>query len=395
MNPRILVTGIPGHLTRLIQRADKTQVYYSEKFPDSETKDTFVRELKAISNTGNYLIGEGALAAVLPSARYIPFWHLYNCVNKNTGMDEINKEFDICVFTCANLLRKGLSADAEARVISMLDMPVVMLGIGIQSRSDIKSDNGLTASMKNLLEVLKNREHYFLTRGEDSAGYLRGQGFSYVRPVGCPSLYFHPVNMRKALSRLQEVKVGKGRTVFTGYMGAELETINDMNALAANGGYSAYVIQDEILHFDMQVEPDGNGRVYDSTTGELIGPLTFRGSDSLKKNKRIKAHAFFNTSQWRAWCSTMDFSFGRRFHGNVISMQAGVPSLMVAVDDRMREMLDFSGLPNIDTCDLAAASDRRAFVSDHLATMDISHVIDKYSDRERNFRSVLADIGIG
>jgi len=393
MPPRILVTGIPSYLTRLVRSADRAQVYYSEKPFNSETKDNFIQDLKNISNTGNYLIGEGAMDALLPSAKYIPFWHLYNCINNDTGLDEINKEFDVCVFTCANLLRKELSLDAEALVLSKLDMPLVMFGIGIQNRADIEHGDGLTTGTKKLLEILKGREHYFLTRGEDAAGYLRAQGFSYVRPVGCPSLYFRPDNMRKAISRLQEVKVGKGRTVFTGYMGAELETIRDMNALAADNGHSFYVIQDELLHFDIQVEPDGNGRVYDSTSGELVGPLTFKGAGDLEK--LIKAYVFLDTNQWRAWCSTMDFSFGRRFHGNVISMQAGVPSLMVAVDDRMREMLNFSGLPKIDARDLNATKDRRAFVSDHLGAMKISDMIEKYTERERNFRAVLSEIGIG
>src|SRR5690606_2037667 len=215
------------------------------------------------------------------SATHVPFRHLYNCVNNGTGLEEVNKEFDICVFTCANLLRKGLSADAEALVLSKLDMPVVMLGIGIQNRPDIEGEDGLPAGTKKLLEVLKSREHYFLTRGENAAGYLRDQGFSYVRPVGCPSLYFRPDNMRKAISRLPDVKVGEGRTVFTGYVGAELETIGDMNALSADDGRSAYVIQDELLHFDMQIEEDANGRAYDSTTGELVGPLTYKGSGDL------------------------------------------------------------------------------------------------------------------
>jgi len=395
MPPRILVTGIPSHLTRLVKRADKAQVYYSEKPRNSEAKDNFVQELKSVTNTGNYLIGEGAMAALLPTAKNIPFWHLYNCVNNGAGLDEINKEFDICVFTCANMLRKGLALDAETQVLSRLDMPVVMLGIGIQTRSDIEDGDGLSSETKELLEVLKSREHYFLTRGEDAAGYLRNQGCSYVRPVGCPSLYFHPDNMRKAISRLPDVKVGKDRTVFSGYMGAERETIADMNALATDDGRSAYVIQNEPLdlHFGMQLEPDDNGRVYDSTNGELVGLLSFKRARMLKK--RIKVHAFFDTNQWRAWCSAMDFSFGRRFHGNVISMQAGVPSLMVAVDDRMREMLNFSGLPKIDAKDLKAAKDRRTFVSNHLAAMKIQDVIEKYSDRERNFRSVLSDIGIG
>jgi len=390
MAPRILVTGIPSHFTRLIQRAEGAQVFYSEKPQQPEDKESFLREMKNISNTGNYLIGEGALRALSPSATHIPFWHLWNAVNNDTGLDAINDRFDICVFTCANLLRKGLSADAEALVLSKLDMPVVMLGIGIQNRPDL--EQSLPEGTQRLLKVLKDREHYFLTRGEETAAFLRDQGFSFVRPVGCPSLYFMPGNVKRALRRLPDVKVGECRTVFTGYMGAELNTISDMNALSSDDGRSSYVVQDELLHFDMQVEPDADGRVYNSASGEVIGDLAFKGSDELKK--KINVHAFFDTNQWRAWTSSMDFAFGRRFHGNVIALQAGVPSLIVAVDDRMREMLNFSGLPKLEAEDFNAANDRAAFVADHIAAMNIPRVIENYSERERNFRSVLSEIGI-
>jgi hypothetical protein len=391
MSPRILLTGIPSHLTRLIQRAEDAQVFYSEKQPQPESKEAFLRELKNITNTGNYLIGEGALRALSPDATHIPFWHLYNAATNGTGLDAINNQFDICVFTCANLLRKSLSADAEALVLSKLDMPVVMLGIGIQNRPDL--EQSLPEGTQRLLQVLKEKEHYFLTRGEETATFLKGQGFSFVRPVGCPSMYFMPANVRRAIRRLPDVKVGEGRTVFTGYMGAALDTIGDMNSLSSDGGQSSYVIQDEFLHFDMQVEPNTDGRVYDSASGEMIGDLAFRGSDELKR--KTKVHAFFDTNQWRAWTSSMDFAFGRRFHGNVIALQAGVPSLIVAVDDRMREMLNFSGLPKIEAEELNRANDRAAFVADHLAAMNIPQVIEKYSDRERGFRSVLSEIGIG
>lgn len=391
MAPRILLTGIPSHFTRLIHKAEGAQVFYSEKQPQPESKEAFLRELKNISNTGNYLIGEGALRALSPNATHIPFWHLWNAVNNGTGLDSINHRFDICVFTCANLLRKGLSADAEAAVLAKLDMPVVMLGIGIQSRPDL--EQSLPEGTQRLLRILKEKEHYFLTRGEETASYLRDQGFSFVRPVGCPSIYFMPANVRRALRRLPDVKVGECRTVFTGYMGAALDTIGDMNALSSGDGRSSYVIQDELLHFDMQVEPDADGRVYDSASGEMIGDLSFKGSEELKK--KVKVHAFFDTNQWRAWTSSMDFAFGRRFHGNVIALQAGVPSLIVAVDDRMREMLNFSGLPKLEAADFNSANDRAAFVADHLAAINIPQVIEKYSDRERSFRSVLSEIGIG
>lgn len=390
MPPRILMTGIPSHYTRLIQRAHGSTVIYSEQQPRPEHKDAFLKELSNISNTGNYLIGEGALGALSGETAHIPFWHLYNSCTTGDGLKEINAHFDICVFTCANLLRKGLSADAEALVLANLNMPIVMLGIGIQKRADLASS--LPEGTHQLLRVLKKKEHYFLTRGEETASFLRDQGFSYVKPVGCPSIYLMPDNVRSALKTLPHIRLGHAKTVFSGYLGADRNTIADINSLTAPDSCAYYVIQDEILHFDMKVEPDGNGRVYNSASGQLIGRNSFRASDELRRS--LNLYGFYDTNQWRAWTSTMDFSFGRRFHGSVIALQAGVPSLMVTVDDRMREMLDFSGLPCIEAAILDQADNRAQFVADHIASLRIKDIVDHYSEREQAFRAALSEIGI-
>ena len=385
------MTGIPGHYARLANGADGLAVSYSERQKQPETKDEFLQELRNISNTGNYLIGEGALRALAPHAKQIPFWHLYNCSRNGDGFEQFNSNFDICVFTCANLLRKGLSADAEADVLGKLKMPIVMLGIGQQNRKDL--ENALPEGTKRLLGILKEREHYFLTRGFETSGFLKDQGFSSVQPTGCPSVYFMPHNMRRALKKLPSVQVGKARTIFSGYLGGNQDAILDANALNPEGSVPQYVVQDEFLHFDMHVEPNAEGRVYDSASGMMIGDLAYPGTERLKNPFEVRT--FFDTNQWRAWASSMDFNFGRRFHGSIIAMQAGVPSLMVAVDDRMREMLGFTGLPAVDATDLDKAENRAEFVADHLAGLNASELVDRYSDRERNFRTALREIGIG
>lgn len=391
MRPRILVTGIPGHYTRLANGAQGLSVSYSERQKQPETKDEFLQELRNISNTGNYLIGEGALRALAPHAKQVPFWHLYNCSRNGVGLEEFNANFDICVFTCANLLRKGLSADVEAEVLDKIKMPVVMLGIGLQNRRDL--ENALPEGTKRLLNILRDREHYFLTRGLETAGFLKDQGFSFVQPTGCPSVYFMPDNMRRALKKLPTVQVGKARTIFSGYLGANHDSIVDANALAPQDSSPQYIVQDEFLHFDMRVEPNAEGRVYDSASGMMIGDLVYPGTERL--DKPFEVRTFFDTNQWRAWASSMDFNFGRRFHGSIIAMQAAVPSLMVAVDDRMREMLGFTGLPAVDATDLDKAENRAEFVADRVAGFNASELVDRYSDRERNFRTVLREIGIG
>ncbi|MBN9673836.1 polysaccharide pyruvyl transferase family protein [Roseibium aggregatum] len=392
MPPRILVTGVPGHYTRLVKGAQSLAIYYSEQQKQPETTEQFLQELNGISNTGNYLIGEGAMGALPSTAKAIPFWHLFNCLSNGETLEAFNKQFDICVFTCANLLRKGLSADAEAKVLSELKMPVVMLGIGMQNRKDLE-EHDLPEGTRKLLDVLKDREHYFLTRGHETAGYLKDQGFSFVKPTGCPSTYFLPHNMRASFKKLPQVPVGKARTIYSGYLGADLESIADADALEPEGSVPQYVVQDEFLHFDMKVEPDETGRSYDSASGRMIGKLTYPGLE--RRDRPFAVRTFFDTNQWRGWASSMDFNFGRRFHGSIIAMQSGVPSLMVAIDDRMREMLGYTGLPAIDREDLDRADNRREFVADHLASLNASEMVDRYSDRERTFRETLREIGVG
>ncbi|TYC52318.1 polysaccharide pyruvyl transferase family protein [Rhodobacterales bacterium] len=396
MPPRILVTGIPGHYTRMANGAQGLSVSYSERHKQPESEDLFLKELRAISNTGNYLIGEGAMGALPPTAKVIPFWHLFNCVSRGEDLSEFNANFDICVFTCANLLRRGLSADAEAKVLGELKMPVVMMGIGMQNRKDLE-EHDLPEGTQRLLDVLKAREHYFLTRGYETAGYLQDNGFSFVKPTGCPSVYFLPHNMRASLKKLPHVEIGKARTIYSGYLGGDQEPILDADALEPAESVPQYVVQDEFLHFDMKVQPDETGRVYDCASGQMLGDLAYPGIE--KRDKPFAVRTFFDTNQWRGWASSMGFNFGRRFHGSIIAMQSAVPSLMVAIDDRMREMLGYTGLPAVDRKELDAAGkapeERAAFVADHLAGLNGPEMVDEYSDRERSFRETLREIGIG
>ncbi|MGH6806476.1 MAG: polysaccharide pyruvyl transferase family protein, partial [Ensifer adhaerens] len=254
-------------------------------------------------------------------------------------------------------------------------------------------ENNLPEGTKRLLAILKEREHFFLTRGFETEGFLKDQGFKFVRPTGCPSVYFMPDNMRKSLRKLPEVDVGKARTIFSGYLGGNQDTVLDAKALPGGNSVPQYVVQDEFLHFDMSVEPNAEGRVYDTASGTMVGDLAYPGADRL--GKAFQVRTFFDTNQWRAWASSMDFNLGRRFHGSIIAMQAAVPSLMVAVDDRMREMLGYTGLPAVDINEIDSAENRSEFVAGHLAKLNASELVDRYSDRERAFRSTLREIGIG
>ena len=57
---------------------------------------------------------------------------------------------------------------------------------------------------------------------------------------------------------------------------------------------------------------------------------------------------FYSAEDWIKGLRKDDFSMGSRFHGNVAAILAGIPTLMVNVDQRMKGMNDFYKIPSID-----------------------------------------------
>ncbi len=64
MRPTDPRDGIPGHYTRLAKRRPGLSRLLFGATETAREKEEFLQELRNISNTGNYLIGEGALRAI-------------------------------------------------------------------------------------------------------------------------------------------------------------------------------------------------------------------------------------------------------------------------------------------------------------------------------------------
>jgi hypothetical protein len=390
---RVLLTGIPSYLMRTVESASGAFVKHRPFFDDIKTKQEVVDQIKKIANTGNYLIGEGAAHCVRHhKTTYVPFWHLANNIGSDDVYEEINRSFDIVVFASANLLRPGYSADLEASVFAKLSLPVVVMGIGIQRRGNLEIE--LPEGTLRFLDVLKSRDSYFLTRGHYTADFLRNCGMKFVRPTGCPSLYFSPEGVRQSLSRLAEPELADSQQIaFGGYLGSVADTIVDAHALLRQDSTASYVLQDEIVVYNVNIASENGARVYDQHACRIIAPTEYKHAE--KWQRKCELLLFFDTNRWRTWISGRQFCFGRRFHGCVIGLQAGVPSLMIAIDDRMREMLEFTGLPFIDAAIWNREDKKKAYLKDFLAKIDVARVQDRYDACEAGFRGALSEIGLG
>ncbi len=119
---------------------------------------------------------------------------------------------------------------------------------------------------------MRNKESFFLTRGYFTAEFLREQGMKFVKPTGCPSLYFAPNEMKRSLSALANPGLAEAqRIAFGGYLGSVADTIVDAHALLKPDSVASYVVQDEVVAYSLSLTGDDNDIVYDRASGRITG----------------------------------------------------------------------------------------------------------------------------
>ena len=284
---RILLTGIPSYLQRTVASVSGTEVRHRPYFDDIRTKAELIAQVGKIANTGNYLIGEGAAYSLKAhDVTYVPFWHLARSCGSEDVYERLNQEFDICVFASANLLRPGYSADLEAEVFEKLNMPVVVMGIGIQRKEGLKEN--LPAGTLKFLDVLRRKESFFLTRGYFTAEFLREQGMKFVKPTGCPSLYFNPAGMQRSLAALANPdRPTRRRSPSAGYLGSVADTIVDAHALLKPTSVASYVVQDELIAYNLSLSADDHAPVYDKASGRITGATSYKHSEKWQRDHEL------------------------------------------------------------------------------------------------------------
>lgn len=193
--------------------------------------------------------------------------------------------------------------------------------------------------MKYFVEKLADRCELGVRTCYD-AEFLNSCGIKNVRVIGCPSLFWH-------LNRDFIVDDSK-------------KAVNKMNANFttdfANLGISQRIAVEThwplLLWFKW---------IYERNTAEI--DLTLQKPPFAEINdihaillSYSEVHDFYTacgryyygTADWINGLKYNDFSMGSRFHGNVAAILAGIPTLPVNVDLRMKGMNDFFKIPSIN-----------------------------------------------
>ena len=264
----------------------------------------------------------------------------YHIANSPEYFDHINQHFDVLVFVPANTIalfaRRTLLRWTGC--LEKVKIPVIAVGMGAQSDYDFSTsflDSIKDECSKFVKSILKNNG-FIGTRGYFTSECLKKLGFkenSDFQTIGCPSLFLHGDDLKIETPKLSPDGL---RIAFNGFTLWNMESKNFFIKKYPN---SIFIDQEEF--YRLLYKPQ-------ELTWKELQYLSDKNAVFLSNylEDRVKLYGDFP-----AWCDDLkkygiNFSFGCRIHGNVVSLLNKIPCYIDSIDSRIRELCEYFVIPN-------------------------------------------------
>lgn len=334
-------------------------------------------------NVGNivyaYSIYRGLMTA--SDVEFLPTKYLVSRLN----VEQINEECERFVIPLADFIRKDRMKEIKAmtKLINQLKIPCHIVGIGIRADYEFEK-NGIQFDDKVAYDFFKavlNKSPMIGLRGEITAEYLKKLGFIPEKDftvIGCPSFYVNGEDIH-----IKDVKITKdARLALNNNVMRSEKYIQDFLTRTRRGFKNYYYYPQHLKELKTLYLGAGFSFSYKST------PFQISLKDEEYREGKIRFHTHYLS--WLRDLREMDFSFGSRLHGNVMAMHAGLPSIWVVHDARMRELADYHNLPCISGEDI----DEKTDVMELFAKIDYKSVLKGHAERFRHYIDFLEKSGI-
>lgn len=292
------------------------------------------------TNVGNLLFGQSVHRMLsTPGTEIVPNNYMTGRVGiDNKLINQINYEYDKFVVPLANAFRPSFKGNLQrlTRVISGLDIPVTVVGVGSQHNlaGISKADDPIAETVKEFMTAVLDRSASVGVRGEMTADYLAGLGFGdeHVDVIGCPSLYLrgrNPQVTAKTNSVDRDSRIAMSFSPEVSQMGAIVErhTHNYPNLI--------YIPQNDT---DLTTMLWGQDPV---SIPDLRRPIHI--DHPLYTEDRMRFP--LDPRTWFEYLEDFDFAFGTRIHGTIASILAGTPAVLLTHDSRTQELADYHAIP--------------------------------------------------
>jgi hypothetical protein len=257
-------------------------------------------------------------------------------------------EKSIGILPCANMINVNDTFLDDTYLLKKnkkITFPITLVGLGAQSTVELNTPKKLMSAMPiqriNAIKSLCNQVFSIGIRGEFTAECLEIIGVKNFRIIGCPSLYLYEDKFKEL--KLPSIKKSVFNTA--NYVIDEYKLLN-------------LGIKNNLLWI-MQTMSEMPKTVFENCelTGELVQKRFpgFNGSlNELEVYMRKNGRMFFSMLEWYDFMRNEDFSFsfGGRFHGNVVALRSGIPALWITHDSRTKELIELFNLPSINSSKL-------------------------------------------
>lgn len=283
----------------------------------------------------------------------------------------INHTYDHLVIPLANAFRPTFQENLSrlTNIISKVDIPVTVVGVGIAGGRGSLADTHQKASPELAREVdrfmraVLERGPSIGVRGEFTAQFLESLGFGaeHVQVIGCPSVFkFGPdlqIN-QKVYELSSESLISLNVTHYVPELG-EISVHNLRNYRQLD--YISQVTADaQMLMWGQDLQGKRSKKMPSSTRHPLY----------LKDRMRF----FTDSESWTRHLAAREFVFGSRIHGNIAAIISGTPAFVLAHDTRTLELARYHSIPHLAIPDLDGRLDASEFfeLADY-ATFNVQH----------------------
>ncbi len=254
----------------------------------------------------------------------------------NEFIEKVNSQYDVFVLPLANAFKMSFIDEMKAltKLLKGLTIPCVVPGIGIQAKTGVNfaEEYKYIEESKEFIKAILNKSNVIGVRGEATGEFFKALGFREEEDftvIGCPSLYtfglhlpkVKPLNYSENSKLLFSSKVEHENKK----VAAILKSLTNQHP---NYCYAPQRLQDMLTCFY------GND---------------YRISSSQNPKKRFfdadKTVIFTSPYRWINFAhENIDFSVGTRLHGNVAAVLGGVPSFIMATDQRVSELASYHNI---------------------------------------------------
>lgn len=266
-----------------------------------------------------------------------------NYMTGRVGIDDkliqrINDEYDKFVVPLANAFRPSFKANLQrlTRVISGLDIPVTVVGVGSQHNlaGAAKADDPIAEDVKAFMTAVLNRSASVGVRGEMTAEYLSGLGFGdeHVDVIGCPSLYLRGKNPQVS-SKTNSIDAASNIAMSVSPYVKEMAAVVERHTKEYPN-----------LIYIPQNDSDLTTMVWGQNPASIPDPRRPIHIDHpLYTEDRMRFP--LDPRTWYQYLENFDFAFGTRIHGTIASILAGTPAVLLTHDSRTQELADYHAIP--------------------------------------------------